>query len=239
MENNTAIKLNLGAGKSWRVQGWTNIDKLDHGGNTNHVCDFSAGDYYLPVTDSSVDMIFTSHVIEHLATRDVIRLLGKCLSAMKSGAVIRILCPDYDVFKKAFIEKARESFFWNKDVLAEIALEGDSCAARFISSIARYRDGEYVGPPKISQTYVTENLKTLEDEKFIKWVLGRLPKKPRQDLEIDHRNAFNGARLSKILGECGYKKIRRVSAGESMIEEMESPEFSNRPLTSLIMEAAK
>ena len=236
------IKLNLGAG-SWRKEDWTNLDKIPRDGFTDRVVDFS-GDYQLVEYEQQAAAIFASHVLEHLRTENVRRLLSACYGALKSGGVMRILVPDYDKFKAAYLDKAWKTFYDNDEVRKEIALEGENCAARFICSIARYAVGsQYEGPPTIGQRKIQEQLDRRNDDQFITWVCQRLPKKEGSEtgVTIDHCNAFNEARLKHLLESSGFpqSQIIRMGQGDSMDDEMKGPEFSNRQRISLIMEAVK
>ena len=48
----------------------------------------------LPFRTSSADAIYSSHMLEHLARRDAIRLLGECRRVLRPGGVLRLALPD-------------------------------------------------------------------------------------------------------------------------------------------------
>jgi SAM-dependent methyltransferase len=48
----------------------------------------------LPYEDSSIDYVYTSHFLEHLAFEDARRLIGETFRVMKPGGVIRVVVPD-------------------------------------------------------------------------------------------------------------------------------------------------
>jgi SAM-dependent methyltransferase len=62
----------------------------------------------LPFEDQSVDFIYTSHLIEHLKVTDAVKLLLECLRVLKSGALIRVVTPDLELFAKRYINKNKQ-----------------------------------------------------------------------------------------------------------------------------------
>lgn len=47
-----------------------------------------------PWADDSVDAIYSSHLLEHFAREDGLRLLGECHRVLKPGGIIRLVVPD-------------------------------------------------------------------------------------------------------------------------------------------------
>jgi predicted SAM-dependent methyltransferase len=84
------VKLNLGCG--WRNFGkdWIHID----GGDYNHL------DYNnvtkLEFKDSSVDLIYASHVLEYFDREEVIPVLKEWYRVLKPKGVLRIAVPDFE-----------------------------------------------------------------------------------------------------------------------------------------------
>lgn len=58
----------------------------------------------LHFADSSVDVIFTEHVIEHLDLQGAVNFLKESQRILKSGGVFRVVCPMLDVLLAAKIE---------------------------------------------------------------------------------------------------------------------------------------
>jgi predicted SAM-dependent methyltransferase len=48
----------------------------------------------LPYEDSSIDYVYTSHFLEHLALTDAERLIKEAFRVLKPGGVIRVVVPD-------------------------------------------------------------------------------------------------------------------------------------------------
>lgn len=80
------MKLNLGGGRRWLMDGWTNLDKsLGHDFNDKLLDMFD---------DNSVDVIYTSHFLEHLTFARGLELLKDCYHALRPSGLIRVVLPD-------------------------------------------------------------------------------------------------------------------------------------------------
>ena len=91
-------KINLGSGPVKGENGWTNIDLLD-GADLN--LDISSG---LPLPQDSIEMIYTSHFLEHLDYPTLCRVLKECHRVLRPGCALSICVPDASKFIKAYIE---------------------------------------------------------------------------------------------------------------------------------------
>ncbi len=60
----------------------------------------------LPFADQSVDVVYFSHVLEHLYLDEGRRLLMECHRILKPGGIIRVLVPDTEYFLKNYLSKA-------------------------------------------------------------------------------------------------------------------------------------
>ncbi len=72
-----------------------------------------------PFKDGSLDVIFTSHFLEHLRKEDGRRFLKDCYRALKNGGIMRIAVPDLDIafgmYKDGKVEEMQDLFFYNSD----------------------------------------------------------------------------------------------------------------------------
>jgi len=114
-------KLHLGCGiiflKNYLNIGyWTNMESNKIYSNPNGVPDTVLLNYDLnngiPVSDNSVDVIYHSHMIEHLTYSEGIKFLKECFRSLKIGGTMRVLAPDLELFAKKYIEK--DNFFFRK-----------------------------------------------------------------------------------------------------------------------------
>ena len=95
------IQLNLGCG-SKKLPGFTNID-IRPEVKPDIVDDITK---LAKIEDGSVDLIYTCHVIEHIAFNDLREVLMRWYDILKPGGTLRISVPDMDaVFAHYFYWK--------------------------------------------------------------------------------------------------------------------------------------
>jgi SAM-dependent methyltransferase len=121
-----AVAINLGCGLSV-APGWINIDnspnarlarypwvrgtlwKLGILSDLHYSVKWSASiqNYdlkkKLPYKDSSVDYVYTSHFLEHLALNDSQRLMSEVFRIMKPGGIVRVVIPDLAVGARKYL----------------------------------------------------------------------------------------------------------------------------------------
>ena len=104
--------VNLGCGNHFHTD-WINLDKnpLSRGVKRADV----AG--RLPFEDSSVDVVYSSHVVEHLESGDALAMLRESHRILKDRGVIRIVTPDLETIVRTYL------------VVLHDALEGKAHAA--------------------------------------------------------------------------------------------------------------
>jgi predicted SAM-dependent methyltransferase len=75
--------------------------------------------YGIPLRDSSVDFIFSSHMLHHLYREDALKLLREALRVLKPGGTMRIVVPDLELimalYREGKREQAMEYFFYSKE----------------------------------------------------------------------------------------------------------------------------
>ena len=102
-----SIKLNLGASPIWHKDGWHVLDhKLSKTDGFRIAGDASTMD--LP--DQSCDIVFCSHVFEHIPHTRLPIVLSEINRVLKVGGILRILTPDLRKIALAYA-RSDESFF--------------------------------------------------------------------------------------------------------------------------------
>jgi predicted SAM-dependent methyltransferase len=121
------VKLNLGCGPK-AVSGWVNVDcalgarlaKVPFFRTINKKMRFFDNDWsdkiYIrnltkrfPWPDSSVDVIYSSHTLEHFSKEEGQKFLHECHRVLRKRGLIRLVVPDLRPFVEEYIEGKIES----------------------------------------------------------------------------------------------------------------------------------
>lgn len=96
-------RLHIGCGNKY-IDGFIHIDirKLPH---VDHVAPADKLDMF---EDNSVDLIYSSHLLEHLRAEELERTFKEWYRVLKAGGVLRIAVPDF--------EKVAEMYLKTKDL---------------------------------------------------------------------------------------------------------------------------
>ena len=89
--------VNLGCGYR-PMKGWVNVDRA-RSPEVQVVWNLTDG---LPFPDSSCAVMFSEHVIEHVAKEDAARLISECYRVLKTGGVLRVSTPDAGLFLRSY-----------------------------------------------------------------------------------------------------------------------------------------
>jgi SAM-dependent methyltransferase len=120
-------KLHIGCGPEV-IEGWMNIDKspsvfLSRAPRIRSLLfrlrlltseqaqGFPPGAYHadvtkrIPVDDSSVSLIYTSHMIEHLSRWACVNFVRECRRVLRPGGILRIATPDLEQLVREYLEQ--------------------------------------------------------------------------------------------------------------------------------------
>ena len=101
------VKLNIGSFTDCFYYGWINIDILNLDGFIKEQgymfqqCDVTKG---LQYSDDGVDIISSSHMLEHLTREEGNNFLKECYRVLKKDGVIRISVPDAGKLTKEYLD---------------------------------------------------------------------------------------------------------------------------------------
>jgi len=99
-----SIRLNIGCGE-YHLQGFINVDQF---ANVNP--DLLADALNLPYQPGTIDEIYAGHLLEHLTFEEGQKALKYWYSLLKSGGIIGITVPDFDIIaKKHLVNPTAES----------------------------------------------------------------------------------------------------------------------------------
>lgn len=97
-DNETKL-LNIGCG-GWSHPDWINIDLW---GGADVIChNITEG---LPFPDESFDVVYHSHLLEHIPLIKALPFMKECYRVLKPGGIVRVLVPDLEQIAKLYLEK--------------------------------------------------------------------------------------------------------------------------------------
>lgn len=92
--------LNLGCGSSFNPD-WINIDIVSTGGGVI-AHDLRRG---IPRPDGSCDVVYHSHLLEHLRRNDALLFMRECHRVLRGGGILRVATPDLERICRAYLDK--------------------------------------------------------------------------------------------------------------------------------------
>lgn len=105
MKNNSKLNyLNVGCGKRYHVD-WVNIDILPADPGIIHV----DGKNGFPFPDKSMDVVYHSHVLEHISCEHVSGFIRECHRVLKENGIIRVVVPDLEAIARNYLKYLEES----------------------------------------------------------------------------------------------------------------------------------
>lgn len=105
------VKVNVGSFTTQCHHGWINLDVHDLAAYAQAYnykyqrCDVRAG---LPFATSSVDMIHSSHMLEHLTYKEGASFLRECRRVIKPDGIMRFILPDAELLMGMYANEARD-----------------------------------------------------------------------------------------------------------------------------------
>ena len=127
---------------------------------------------------------------------------------MKPGAIMRLSCPDADLFYNAYEKLDESKFNW---------ISGKTLEERFVGCFVSYESGS--GVPGVQPNKVKKKYKELSKEEFLNWTLCHVD---RSRPYVAHTNWFNYDKLNKLLNDAGFVGIEKSSAGKSRDDEFKT-----------------
>lgn len=242
---------NIGAG-TWRHEAWTNIDlppQSEEFAKIQAPCiyhDLVAADE-LPIAPDSAELIFTSHVIEHLPDLHANRLLASAHRALKRGGVFRIVTgPDADTDYSALARKDETwwYFYRDSDFEGPTAKYGPmSLTDKWLLHLATPRS--YYSKTPCDRKYRAEEVDELI--RSHRSGPGRVRNLLTDGLEFnvnypgDHLSWWNGAKLVKQLLRAGFGIAEKSAYGQSRSALMRDLRYfdTTYPQISLYAECVK
>ena len=222
-------RLNLGGGRWYRPR-WENVDQLDDPLFVDHRLDLREGPR-LPVEDTSTELVFSSHCLEHVEDQVARLVLADCHRVMIPGGTIRIAVPDMDKAFSAY-RRCDHSFFDHGGVTCR----GETLEEKLVCFFASYSLAEYRGGPKIPAAEIRAAIGTMCSYDFCRWCVSRIP---GHATHLGHVNAYDFTKMHHLLEAAGFQEIERSSYRGSSVPTLRGAAFDNRPTVTLYVEARR
>ena len=100
--NKNIQKINIGGGE-WSKKNWENLDII-----FNYKLEI---ELLKPFKNNNIDLIYTSHCIEHLSFDTTLNLLKDAYRVLRKNGIIRIVVPDVDNLLKMYNQYKNENNF--------------------------------------------------------------------------------------------------------------------------------
>ena len=203
-------KLNLGAGYGWKKEGWISLDHSKSDG----LLKLSKQAWDIPHDDEKFEIIFCSHMIEHIPHFKIEQMICEINRVMKKGGILRLLTPALRKLATAYV---------NND----------------IDSMKRYtEDGGMMIKKDLGLGHVFMNFLVSEglDNKILSSDYSEVI------AGYAHVYCYDYEMLSKILSHYGFENIKECTIDESEIEdhkELRLNPYDEGASFSLIVECKK
>ncbi len=219
--------MNIGGGPSFAYPFWENLNSSISPLNPKPF--YFGPDIPLPFKARSLDLVYTSHVLEHLDDATVAMVLSEARRILRPGAPFLVKIPDFD----ATVEAARASdseFFredgWNFEICAPTYKNRsnvvDSVVSRAASAFCSYWNEQYgdvYGKYNVSAPGAYHGPAPIGDAELARIMLENSPHEAAavmvahvRDTEKDkftwnHQNAWSAEEMTALLAENGFEMI--------------------------------
>ena len=169
--------LNLGCGTHFSPE-WTNIDFVSQ---SKHVIpyDLTKG---IPFPDYHFNVVYHSHVLEHIPKPEVDFFMNECFRVLKKGGIIRLVVPDLEMLTTVYLETLQKAISGDDDS----SLNYDWIMLHLYDQSVRSKSGggmrEYLSKDNIKNLTFVENLMGSEVKNIINSIQRTKTEKVRNTL---------------------------------------------------------
>ena len=237
--------LNIGAG-TFNHKYWTNVDyeSEQYAKIQNDFVELNLIEKpRFPFDDNSIEIIYSSHTIEHIDDESVKNMLKESFRILKDDGILRITCPDAGLLLNSIKNKVdsfwnwRHEWFTKRFDIKPSEIELEDFLVREIST-ARCRFFENVIYP-LHPEQIKEKMNDLDDDDFLQWMVEK--NSFNQNTPQYHINYWTYEKIIKMCFEAGFTDVYRSGFGQSLSTPMKNTKiFDNtHPIMSLYLEARK
>lgn len=231
---------NIGAG-TFQHKVWTNVDFESDWYSSNKI-DINydlLSMSPLPIPDSSANIIYTSHTIEHISNEATQHLFNQSYRVLKPGGVIRITCPDIDLLYNILINNDRK-FFKNEINTCEV--ENISLKQLFLYEFASQASILHPDSNNILNDIEFDKIFShLDFESALDKCLANCNMETQRKYPGNHINWFNKNKLFRMLKSAGFTNVYDSRYGQSLEHVLRNILYfdTTHPERSLYVEARK
>lgn len=196
--------LNLGCGNRF-VRDWENVDFISDSLNVKSH-NLLEG---IPYPDESADVVYHSHLLEHLTKPDAYLFMQECFRVLKPGGVIRVVVPDLEQIVAEYLKCLSNAKCGSKEAKANynwIMLEMYDQAVRNCSGgeMAKYWEKPFI-----------------ENEGYVLERIGEELHNFRKNLKTKRKRITGGesGRVNQTLWKRVKAKLRKVALNALKLEE--------------------
>lgn len=207
----------------------------------------------LPFKDNSQKLLYSAHMIEHLSSESLPKLLKECCRILRPGGRIRLECPDTEKLVNLYHlndEKMLSHFRkFRKDILIDKFGYPEHYIEDHLSVLGEVSnyivEGQWVHVPVyVTKNQFDEKLKTLSFDDFCDWCISL--QTPEQHQSGGHQSAIYFSKLCTLLEKAGFVNVTKVDFGKTTIPGLKLnsgfwsiKEKPHRAFYSLFVEATK
>lgn len=85
---------------------------------------WAAANKHIPEAESSLDVVYTSHMVEHLHGVDVLNFLSETLRILRPGGILRVAVPDLRYHVNRYLESQDADDFISSIYMSSPKIEG-------------------------------------------------------------------------------------------------------------------
>lgn len=200
----------------------------------------------LPFLNNSVDVIYHSHVLEHLDKMEAKKFIKNCYEVLKSGGIMRVAIPDLEKICVEYLNNLNRGFDsnnetdimnykWNKieifDQIIRKKMGGEMFetikSGDFNADYVIYRNGEeaenlisFANNRYLNTGFKNKIINFIKDSNFISKFISFFIKKinPQKSGEA-HKWMYDRLDLKILLERVGFKDYQIVKYNESKISD--------------------
>ncbi len=236
------LYLNIGCGKFfhplWHGLDYDNDyykpDSLDFNIDLNEIRE-------LPIESNSLEIIYCSHVIEHLTDATLEVLFSEIYRILKKGGLCRVICPNADLYYRAY--QLNDSSFWKYP--NAYGIKYSSIHMAFVDFFASVLTPEhpFTKCEKATQKQITDKFSTLSQNAFFDYFKQMIPDNAEYSgkFPADHINWFTSKKLIELISRFGFTSVYQSGFLQSASGKMRNfLLFDNTvPEYSLYLESVK